>query len=82
LDSVLCSNEANGLESKAYSTLDSLHSFPYVGGVYTVEGWNSVASGAQYAFAYGINTDQCSCGKFTKTRLTVSQAGMTTSTNN
>lgn len=41
MDSVACSDGANGLETKGYSTLGSLPNFPYVGGAPAVTGWNS-----------------------------------------
>jgi hypothetical protein len=45
LSSVACSSGTNGLETKGYTTLGSLPTFPNVGGVYTVTGWNSAACG-------------------------------------
>ena len=53
LTSVACSN---GLMSKGYTTLGSLPTFPYVGGVYTVTGWDSAACGTCYEVTYGDTT--------------------------
>ncbi|KAG6327451.1 hypothetical protein ID866_11638 [Astraeus odoratus] len=56
LDILACSNGSNGLESKGYATLGELPNFPYVGGVYTVTGWNSPACGTCYNATYGTTT--------------------------
>lgn len=56
LTSVACSNGVNGLMSKGYTTLGSLPTFPYLGGVYTVTGWNSPACGTCYEVTYGSTT--------------------------
>ena len=56
LTAVACSNGANGLITKGYTTLGSLPTFPNVGGVYTVTGWNSPACGTCYNVTYGSKT--------------------------
>ncbi|KIM63755.1 hypothetical protein SCLCIDRAFT_1213915 [Scleroderma citrinum Foug A] len=56
LDKLACSNGSNGLETKGYETLGELPKFPYVGGVYTVTGWNSPACGTCYNVTYGSTT--------------------------
>ena len=56
LTSVACSDGANGLITKGYTTLGSLPTFPNVGGVYTVTGWNSPACGTCYNVTYGGKT--------------------------
>lgn len=53
LTSVACSNGPNGLITKGYTTLGSLPTFPNVGGVYTVTGWNSAGCGTCYNVTYG-----------------------------
>jgi hypothetical protein len=53
LTSVACSDGANGLITKGYTTLGSLPTFPNVGGAYTVTGWNSAACGTCYNVTYG-----------------------------
>ncbi|KAG8217103.1 immunomodulatory protein [Butyriboletus roseoflavus] len=53
LDSVACSDGTNGLITKGYTTLGSLPTFPNVGGVYTVTGWNSAYCGTCYQITYG-----------------------------
>ncbi|KAH0830145.1 Cerato-platanin [Lanmaoa asiatica] len=56
LASVACSDGPNGLMTKGYTTLGSLPTFPNVGGVYTVTGWNSAECGTCYEVTYGSNT--------------------------
>ncbi|KAG0694646.1 Cerato-platanin [Suillus ampliporus] len=56
LDSVACSDGPNGLITKGYTTLGSLPTFPNVGGVYTVTGWDSAACGTCYNVTYGSTT--------------------------
>ncbi|KAF9239158.1 Cerato-platanin [Melanogaster broomeanus] len=56
LTSVACSDGVNGLMSKGYTTLSSLPTFPNLGGVYTVTGWNSAACGTCYNVTYGSKT--------------------------
>ena len=52
LTAVACSDGPNGLITKGYTTLGSLPTFPNVGGVYTVAGWNSAACGTCYSVTY------------------------------
>ncbi|KAG6375800.1 Cerato-platanin [Boletus reticuloceps] len=56
LSSVACSNGVYGLETKGYTTLGSLPDFPYIGGAYTVTGWDSPACGTCYSLTYGGTT--------------------------
>ncbi|KAF8839857.1 Cerato-platanin [Paxillus ammoniavirescens] len=56
LASVACSDGVNGLMTKGYTTLGSLPTFPNLGGVYTVTGWNSAACGTCYNVTYGSTT--------------------------
>ncbi|KAG1856381.1 Cerato-platanin [Suillus subalutaceus] len=56
LSSVACSDGTNGLETKGYTTLGSLPTFPNVGGVYTVTGYNSAACGTCYNVTYGTTS--------------------------
>lgn len=53
---VACSDGPNGLITKGYTTLGSLPKFPYIGGVYTVAGWNSAYCGTCYEVTYGNTT--------------------------
>lgn len=82
LDQVTCSNGANGLETKNYTTLDSLPTFPNVGGVYTVEGWNSTQCGTCYAVTYGSTTVNILAVDKSVSGFTVSEAAMNTLTGN
>lgn len=56
LTAVACSNGANGLITKGYTTLGSLPTFPNLGGAYTVANWNSTACGTCYNLTYGSTT--------------------------
>jgi hypothetical protein len=49
---VACSNGANGLVTKGYPTFGSLPTFPYIGGGYTVKGWNSTECGSCWKLTY------------------------------
>ncbi|KAG9310392.1 Cerato-platanin-domain-containing protein [Chiua virens] len=78
LNQIACSDGSNGLEAKSasYTTLGSLPLFPNVGGVYTVEGWNSPQCGACYAVTYGSNVVNILAVDVSRTGFTVSQAAM------
>ena len=52
LDIVACSNGANGLLTKGYTTFGSLPSFPRIGGAAAVAGWNSVNCGTCWQLTY------------------------------
>ncbi|KIJ60870.1 hypothetical protein HYDPIDRAFT_170019 [Hydnomerulius pinastri MD-312] len=82
LSSVACSDGPNGLETKNYTTLGSLPDFPYVGGAYTVTGWNSAACGTCYAITYGSATINILAVDVSKAGFTVSEAAMNALTNN
>ncbi|KAH0828835.1 immunomodulatory protein [Lanmaoa asiatica] len=82
LNQVACSDGANGLETKGYTTLSSLPNFPNVGGVYTVSGWNSTQCGACYAVTYGSTTLNILAVDKSTTGFTVSEAAMNTLTGN
>ncbi|KAI0692229.1 immunomodulatory protein [Cytidiella melzeri] len=52
LDTVACSDGANGLITKGYSTFGSLPVFPNIGGAPAVGGWNSAACGSCWQITY------------------------------
>ncbi|KAK2462203.1 hypothetical protein APHAL10511_005791 [Amanita phalloides] len=52
LNNVACSDGANGLVTRGYSTFDSLPGFPYIGAAYAVTGWNSSACGSCWSLTY------------------------------
>jgi len=52
LSEVSCSDGANGLLTKGYTTQGSLPSFPNIGGASTIAGWNSASCGSCYALTY------------------------------
>ncbi|KAN0082360.1 Cerato-platanin [Tylopilus felleus] len=76
LNRVACSDGANGLEAKNYTTLGSLPNFPFVGGVYTVSGWNSTECGTCYAITYGDATLNILAVDVSKAGFTVSETAM------
>ncbi|KAF8552331.1 Cerato-platanin [Imleria badia] len=80
LDRVACSNGVNGLETKNYTTVGSLPTYPNVGGVYTVSGWDSTECGTCYAVMYENTTINILAVDVSKTGFTVSQAAMNTLT--
>jgi hypothetical protein len=52
LASVACSNGANGLLTKGFTTFGSLPNFPFIGGVQPVESWNSANCGSCWNLTY------------------------------
>lgn len=80
LSSVACSDGANGFETKGYTTLGSLPTFPNVGGVYTVAGWNSTACGTCYSVTYGSKTVAILAVDVSKAGFTISETAMNTLT--
>ncbi|KAF7958128.1 hypothetical protein EAE96_003692 [Botrytis aclada] len=50
---VSCSDGANGLLTKGYSTQGSLRNFPNIGGASTIAGWNDANCGNCYQLSYG-----------------------------
>ncbi|KAJ6531725.1 Cerato-platanin [Mycena capillaripes] len=52
LDVVACSDGANGLETRGFTTLGSLPKFPFIGAVGAVEGFNSVNCGTCWQLTY------------------------------
>ena len=56
LNNVACSNGPNGLVTKGFPTFGSLPSFPAIGGVSAVKGWNSPECGSCWQLTYGSNS--------------------------
>lgn len=52
LNTVSCSDGANGLITQGYSTFNTLPGFPLIGGSPTVESWNSPNCGKCYQLHY------------------------------
>ena len=52
LSAVTCSNGANGLLTKKYTTFGSLPSFPNIGAAQAVKGWNSPECGSCWQISY------------------------------
>lgn len=52
LTNVACSDGANGLLSKGFTSYNSLPSFPNIGAAKAVEGWNSTACGSCWNITY------------------------------
>ncbi|KAG8217101.1 immunomodulatory protein [Butyriboletus roseoflavus] len=80
LDVVACSNGANGLVTKGYTTLGSLPTFPNVGGVYTVTGWNSPNCGTCYQVTYGSTSIYALAVDVAANGLNLSEEAMNTLT--
>jgi len=55
LNNVACSNGANGLITKGFTTFDSLPTFPDIGGVSAIKGWNSPLCGSCWKLTYKGN---------------------------
>nr|BAN04647.1 cerato-platanin-like protein 1 [Grifola frondosa] len=53
---VACSNGANGLLTKGFTTFGSLPDFPFIGGAQAVAGWNSPNCGTCWQLQYGNTT--------------------------
>ena len=53
LSTVACSDGANGLLTKGYTTFGSLPSFPNITAAQAVAGWNSPACGSCWQITYG-----------------------------
>ena len=52
LNDVACSNGDNGLVTKGFPTFVSLPSYPFIGGVSAVKGWNSPECGSCWELTY------------------------------
>ncbi|KAI9441944.1 immunomodulatory protein [Lactarius psammicola] len=52
LNNVACSNGANGLVTKGFTTFGSLPIFPDIGGASAVKGWNSTQCGSCWKLTY------------------------------
>jgi hypothetical protein len=53
LSTVACSDGANGMLTKGFTTFGSLPSFPNIGAAQAVAGWNSSACGSCWQLSYG-----------------------------
>ncbi|KAH7920667.1 Cerato-platanin [Leucogyrophana mollusca] len=56
LDYVACSDGTYGLITKGFTTVGELPTWPFVGGVYAVTGWDSAACGTCWEVTYGNTT--------------------------
>ena len=56
LNNVACSDGPNGLVTKGFPTFGSLPSFPGIGGVSAVKGFNSPECGSCWELTYGGNS--------------------------
>ena len=52
LNNVACSNGANGLVTKGFTTFGSLPDFPFIGGAPAVAAWNSTNCGTCWELTY------------------------------
>ncbi|EJD54753.1 immunomodulatory protein [Auricularia subglabra TFB-10046 SS5] len=51
--SIACSDGSNGLATKGYKAIGALPSFPNVGGIPAIAGWNSPKCGTCWRLTYG-----------------------------
>jgi hypothetical protein len=56
LSVVSCSDGANGLLTRGYTTQGSLPGFPKIGGASVIAGWNSDSCGTCWSLTYNGNT--------------------------
>lgn len=56
ISTVACSDGSNGLATKGYKTFGSIPSFPSIGGIPAISGWNSASCGSCWQITYGNNT--------------------------
>ncbi|TFK97406.1 Cerato-platanin [Pterulicium gracile] len=82
LDAVACSDGANGLKTKGFSTFSSLPRFPLVGAVYAVEGWNSALCGTCWQVTYKNKSIYVLAIDHADEGFVLSKAAMNTLTNN
>ena len=52
LGTVVCSDGANGLLTKGFTTFGSLPTFPNIGAAQAIAGWNSAACGSCWKISY------------------------------
>ncbi|KAG2132864.1 Cerato-platanin [Suillus bovinus] len=52
LNTVACSDGSNGLESRGYTTFNSIPNFPSIGGAPQITGWNSPYCGSCWEITY------------------------------
>ena len=52
LNNVACSNGPNGLITRGFTTFDSLPTFPFIGGGFTVKNWGSAECGSCWKLTY------------------------------
>ena len=81
LNNVACSNGDNGLVTKGFPTFGSLPSFPSIGGVSAVKGWNSPECGSCWQLTYSGNTIYVTAVDTISDGFDISLAGMNLLTN-
>ncbi|KAH7911903.1 Asp f 13-like protein [Hygrophoropsis aurantiaca] len=81
LNDVACSDGANGLAAK-YPTLGQLPTFPKVGGVVAITGWNSPNCGSCWEVTYGNQTIYFTGVDVSQNGFVSSEAAMNTLTGN
>lgn len=82
LANLACSDGVYGLETKGYTTLGDLPTFPNVGGVYTVTGWDSPACGTCYNVTYGSKSVLILAVDVSQEGFNIAEAAMNTLTGN
>ncbi|PCH34756.1 Cerato-platanin [Wolfiporia cocos MD-104 SS10] len=82
LSTVSCSDGANGLETKGYTTFGSLPDFPYIGAAAAVSGWNSAECGTCWELEYDGNTINVLAIDHAASGFNIALAAMNELTNN
>jgi len=81
LSTVTCSDGANGLLTKGFTTFGSLPSFPNIGAAQAVGGWNSPACGTCWQITYGGKSINVTAIDTVKDGFNLSLEAMDTLTN-
>ncbi|KAK7511656.1 heat-stable 19 kDa antigen precursor [Phyllosticta citricarpa] len=82
LSVVSCSDGANGLLTKGYTTQGSLPKFPYIGGSEFIAGWGSANCGKCYSLTYNGKTINVLAIDHAGAGFNIAQAAMNDLTNN
>ncbi len=82
LANVACSDGANGLLTKGFSTFGSLPHFPNIGGAAAIAGWNSSSCGTCWQLTYKGKSINVLAIDHTDDGFNIAEAALNTLTNN
>ena len=82
LATVACSDGANGLLTKGFSTFGSLPHFPNIGGAAAIAGWNSASCGTCWQLTYSGNSINVLAIDHAASGFNIALEAMNTLTNN